>query len=98
MTPTSGDVVTMATEDRNLFVASGALAALTIRLPPDGAMRDGEFVEISFGAPVTAFTLTDALGTPVMPSDITSAYGPGAALLMRWVADFPGGPGWSYWK
>jgi hypothetical protein len=98
VTPASGGVVTMAAEDRNLFVASGALAALTIRLPPGESMHDGEFVEISFAAPVTDLSLTDALGAPFEADDIGSAYGPGAALQLRWVMALPGGAGWSYWK
>lgn len=89
VTPPSGAVVAMAAGETGLYVASGALASLTLRLPPDPV--SGQEVEISFAAPVTALVLTDAAAAP-LPQP-TSAYGPGAALEFRFVP-----PSWVYWK
>ena len=88
-TPTSGVTVAMAPLDRALYIASGALTALTIRLPD---VSDGDVVELCFAAPVDALTVQDIVGAPISGSP-SNAYGPGAALVMRRV-----GGVWIYWK
>ena len=88
-TPTSGVTVAMAPLDRALYIASGPLAALTIRLPN---VSDGDEVELCFAAPVDALTVQDIVGAPISGSP-SNAYGPGAALVMRRVAGV-----WIYWK
>lgn len=87
--PVSGATIVLA-DARPVYVNNLAtLAALTIRLP---VVPAGTLIEIGFRSPVTALTLQDNLGTSV-PNAPVSAYGPGAALEMRFEA-----PGWIYWK
>jgi hypothetical protein len=91
LTPASGDVVQVLRETPSLFIASGALAALTVRLPISPAT--GDTVQLCFAAPVAALTVQSGTGAAVAGAP-TTAYGPGAALVFRYVA-----PGqWSYWK
>jgi hypothetical protein len=89
--PVTGETIVMGTEAA-LYVASGPLAALTIRLPPSPAPP--LLIEISFAYPVTALTIADAAGILIAGAP-TSGYGPGAALEFRYL-DAP--PGWLYWK
>jgi hypothetical protein len=91
--PVSGETIIMGSEVA-LHVATGPLAALTIRLPPGPAL--GVLVEISFALPVTALTIEDAAGHPVAGAP-DSGYGPGAALEMRYL-EGPPGIGWVSWK
>lgn len=87
--PVSGAVVTL-TDDRPVYVNNPAvLASLTLRLP---VVTLGTPWEVSFAAPVTALTLQDNAGGAI-PTAPISAYGPGAALQLRFEA-----PGWVYWK
>jgi hypothetical protein len=88
--PASGDVVIMETEFA-LHVASGPLAALTIRLPP--GLPDNALVEISFAYDVELLIVADAAGLPVAGGP-NSGHGPGAALEFRVVP----GIGVVYWK
>jgi hypothetical protein len=94
VSPISGEVVAMTGTDRELFVSSAALAVLTIRLPPAASMGVGDSVEISFAAPVAALFVQDSTGMPVADAP-DSAYGPGAAIVMRWLG---AAEGWVYWK
>ena len=90
-TPGSGEVVTISRDVPSLYISSGPLAALTVRLWDNPAL--GETAQISFANPVTALTVTNSGGTPVSGGP-TSAYGPGAALVFRFSP-----PGvWAYWK
>jgi hypothetical protein len=89
LTPTSGDTVTLTPETPNVYISSGALAALTIRLPATAPLD--RQVQIGFANPVETLTVQDSLGAAVAGAP-TSAYGPGAALLFRWV------PPWVHWK
>jgi hypothetical protein len=89
-TPVSGATVTMTAPA--LYVNTGALAALTVRLPPGDATLP--LVEICFAAPVTALTIQDAAGVTV-PASPTNGFGPGAAIQMRYIN---GVIGWIYWK
>jgi hypothetical protein len=91
--PVSGETVVMGSEVA-LHVATGPLAALTVRLPPGPAL--GVLIEVSFALPVTALTIEDAAGMPVAGAP-DSGYGPGAALEMRYL-EGPPGIGWCYWK
>ena len=88
--PTSGAVIVMTAADQALAITSGALSALTIHLPPGPAAS--QEVELWFAAPVTALALKDAAGAAITGAP-DSAYGPGAALVMRWT-----GSAWVYWK
>lgn len=91
--PVSGAVITMAETNRSLYVNNSALlAALTIWLPPN--VIPGEFVELCFADSVTALSLRDDTGGPISQAP-TNAYGPGAAIYMRYV---DGPTGWIYWK
>ena len=85
-TPASGDTVTMTAPA--LFVNTGALAALTVRLP-----AGIEVAEICFAAPVEALTIQDDAGVPV-PGGPTNGFGPGAAIQFRFIDSV----GWAYWK
>jgi hypothetical protein len=87
--PASGDTVTVTSDTPNVYISSGALAALTIRLPASPPLD--RQVQIGFANPVETLTVQDSLGAAVAGAP-TSAYGPGAALLFRWV------PPWVYWK
>jgi hypothetical protein len=91
--PVAGETIVMGSEVA-LHVATGPLAALTVRLPPGPAL--GVLVEISFAYPITALTIEDAAGLPVADAP-GSGYGPGAALEMRYL-EGPPGIGWMYWK
>lgn len=91
MTPASGDVVALPHVGSYWIATTGPLAALTLRLP--GAVDFNSMVEIGFAGAVTALTVTDAAGTTV-PTAPTSASGPGAALLFRFVQ----GAGWVWWQ
>jgi hypothetical protein len=88
--PVSGETVVMGSESA-LHVASGPLAALTIRLPP--GLPDNALVEISFAYDVELLIVADAAGLPVAGGP-DSGHGPGAALEFRVVP----GLGWVYWK
>lgn len=89
LAPASGATVTL-TDARPVYVNNPAiLAALTLRLP---AVILGTQWEVSFARPVTALTLQTNAGAAI-PTAPTSAYGPGAALQLRFEA-----PGWVYWK
>jgi hypothetical protein len=88
--PVSGETVIMGSEFA-LHVASGPLAALTIRLPP--GLPDNALVEISFAYDVDLLSVTDAAGLPVAGGP-DSGHGPGAALEFRVVP----GIGLVYWK
>lgn len=92
ITPVSGETVTLA-DLRPRYVNNAAeLAALTIRLP--SSVVSGNAVEISFRSPITVLTMQTAAGAAI-PSMPTNAYGPGAALLFKYVDD---AVGWAYWK
>lgn len=91
--PETGATIVMGAEVA-LHVATGPLAALTLRLPPGPAL--GVLVEVSFALPVTALTVEDAAGMPVAGAP-TSGYGPGAALEFRYL-EGPPGIGWVSWK
>jgi hypothetical protein len=89
ISPASGNTVTLTGDT---YVASGALAALTVRLP--GIIPwPGYPVAVCFAAPVALLTVQDSRGVAVAGAP-TSAFGPGAALVFRHVE----GPGWLYWK
>lgn len=89
LTPSSGDIITVSSDTPNVYIASGTLGSLTIRLPATPPID--RMVQIGFANPVTALTVQDGLGVPVTGAP-ASAYGPGAALLFRWV------PPWVLWK
>jgi hypothetical protein len=91
--PVAGETIVMGSEVA-LHVATGPLAALTLRLPPTPAL--GVLVEISFAFPVTALIIEDAAGLLVAGAP-DSGYGPGAALELRYL-EGPPGIGWVYWK
>jgi hypothetical protein len=87
--PASGATVALP-DTRPVYVNNPAvLAALTLRLP---VATLGEGVEISFASPVTSLTLQTSAGAAI-PGAPTSAYGPGAAIQLRFET-----PGWIYWK
>jgi hypothetical protein len=89
VSPASGATLAL---DGDTYVASGALAALTLRLP--SMPVPGHRIEVAFAAPVAALTVQDAAGAAVAGAP-TNAFGPGAALVFRYAN---GGPGWTYWK
>jgi hypothetical protein len=89
LTPATGATVTLA-DFRPVFINTGTLAALTIRLPPSPSTSS--HVEISFAAPVTGLTIQDS-GGGALANMPTSSYGPGAALMLRYATG-----GWVYWK
>jgi hypothetical protein len=91
VTPASGDTVAMPDGTRSLYINTGALADLTILLPP---VAGGTYtVEICPAAPVTALTIQDAAAI-LVPGAPTSGYGPGAAIVMKFIDTV----GWRYWK
>jgi hypothetical protein len=90
--PASGDTISLFACGDAVHVASGPLAALTVRLP--SAPTLGCFVEISFAHPIAALVVTDGVGFPVSGAP-SSGYGPGAALQFRYV---DASVGWAYWK
>lgn len=89
LTPVSGATVTLA-DFRPVFVNTGALAALTVKLPPSPA--NGNLVDVSFLSSVTSLAIQDSSGT-LVPSSPTNAFGPGAGLEFRFCS-----AGWVYWK
>jgi len=89
LAPVSGAVVTLATVAPVYVNNPALLAALTLKLPPAVI---GQSMEIGFRNPITVLTLQDSAGAPISGAP-TSAYGPGAAIEMRFDA-----PGWIYWK
>jgi len=90
--PASGDTIALLAGEYALHVATGPLAALTVRLPPDPGA--GTLVEISFARPVESLSVQDAAGFAVSGAP-SSGYGPGAALQLRYV---DASVGWAYWK
>jgi hypothetical protein len=89
--PGTGATVTLTGGASNVYVATGPLAALTVRLPPGPVVRDT--AQCCFAQPITVLTVQDADGAAVAGAP-TSAYGPGAALIFRYVD-----PGmWVLWK
>jgi len=87
--PASGATVTL-TDTRPVYVNNPAiLASLTLRLP---VVTLGTPWVVSFAHPVTVLTLQDNAGGAI-PTAPASAYGPGAAIELRFEA-----PGWIYWK
>lgn len=75
----------------NVYVASDAMAELEVQLFAGAQVTDT--VQICFAAPVAALSVIDASEVPILGAPST-AYGPGAALIFRWVE-----PGqWVYWK
>lgn len=91
VSPSSGQTVMMAAGTPSLFVASGALAALTVGLPANPGI--GQTAQISFANPVAALTVTDAAAGAI-PTAPATAFGPGAAIIFRFVQ-----PGeWVLWK
>jgi hypothetical protein len=89
LVPASGATVALP-DARPVYVNNPAiLASLTLRLP---AVTLGTPWTISFARPVTALALQDNAGGAI-PTAPTSAYGPGAAVELRFEA-----PGWIYWK
>lgn len=91
VTPASGDTVVL-TDFRAVFVSTPALGALTIHLPPAPNPTSSNALEISFNAPVDTLTVLNNTGGAIVGAP-TSAYGPGAAIVFRYV-----GTGWVYWK
>lgn len=75
----------------SVYVAGGALAELTVQFY--ATPQVGDTIQICFAAPVTALTVEDASSVAVVGAP-TSAFGPGAALIFRYVE-----PGqWVLWK
>lgn len=89
LVPASGATVVLATIQPVYVNNPATLASLTLRLPPAVL---GDVVEIGFANPVTALTLLTNAGAAI-PAAPTNAYGPGAAIQMRFDT-----PGWIYWK
>jgi hypothetical protein len=77
---------------RSLFVNANLLDALTVWLP--GGTDPGEKVDLCFETGVTNLTICDCLGN-VVESAPTSADGPGATIIMRYIGR---SYGWFYWK
>jgi hypothetical protein len=90
VTPASGDTVTVDAAAPNVYILSPVLAALTVRL--HALPVNGNAVQLSFAAPVTALQVQDFGGAAVAGAP-ASAYGPGAALIFRFIS-----PNWIYWK
>jgi hypothetical protein len=89
--PVNAETVLMEQHWRSVYVAT-APATLTITLPPNGGMAQGEVVDINFSAPVSALTFLQSPGGPVAHAP-TTGYGPGAAIVWRWVDG-----SWILWK
>jgi hypothetical protein len=91
--PVSGATITMASTNRSLYINnSTVLAALTIWMPPN--VPSGEYVILCFANSITALSIRDDIGGPVSQAP-TNAFGPGAAIELRYV---DGPTGWVYWK
>ena len=90
--PASGATIVLLAEQYALYVATGPLDSLTVRLPPNVPV--GGMVEISFALPVADLVIQDAAGEAI-PEAPTQAYGPGAAQQFRYVDTTLG---WIYWK
>ncbi len=88
LAPASGATVILA-DATPVYIDTALLATLTIRLP---VPEIGTSVEICFRSPITALTLVDSGGGAIVGVP-TSAFGPGAAIEMRFDT-----PGWIYWK
>lgn len=77
---------------RPVFVNNAVvLESLTFQLPET---TNEVFIEISFLSPVTSLVVQDAAGTRV-PTAPNNAYGPGSALVFRYVDT---SVKWVYWK
>lgn len=99
--PASGSAVYMDDYPgvRSLYVAT-APSTLTIVLPRDASLGHGEEVEVNFSGPVSTFQFLEipigSEGAVVVSGTPTTAYGPGAAIVMRWIGT--DGIGWLLWK
>jgi len=91
VTPASGDTVALPDGTRSLYINTGALANLTILLPP--VVGGAYTVEICPAAPIAALNIQDSAAVPV-PGAPTSGFGPGAAIVMRFIDAI----GFRYWK
>lgn len=90
--PVSGDTITMSGR-QPLYVNNAAvLAELTIKLPPSPVPT--QYAVIGFRSPVTTLAIQTYTGAAITGSPV-SAYGPGAAIEMRYVDNTVG---WTYWK
>jgi len=90
--PASGATIVMQGGESALYVATGPLDALTVRLPP--SFPAGEPFEVSFAAPVSDLMVRDSDGASTVTGAPTSGYGPGSALQFRYVDAVVG---WVYW-
>jgi len=91
LTPVSGETLILSRDTPSIYVSSGELGSLIVRLPASPVV--GDTVQLSFANPVTNLAVQAWDGTAV-PGSPTNAYGPGAALIFRYVS-----PGqWTYWK
>ncbi len=89
--PSSGDTITMAWNQRVVYIANSAkLNALTIKLP----MRalNGERVEIAAQNTIVSLTVQDGFGNAITGVPV-QALQPGAALQLRRVNNIQFGPG-----
>lgn len=90
--PDIGSAFMPVTTDTGADVTTGDGNAVYVLTSPGETTED--MVEICFANPVAALDIQDALGVTV-PGSPTSAYGPGAAIMMRWVDETSS---WIYWK
>jgi hypothetical protein len=89
--PVTGETVVMGSETA-LYVATGPLASLVIRLPVVPPVPAE--LEISFADEIATLIVQDAAGL-LLAGGPTSGFGPGAALVFRTVPELGG---WTYWK
>lgn len=89
LTPVSGATLVLTAARPHYIKNATTLASLTIELPQIAGL-----IEISFMSPVTALSVRDWLHVPIVGAP-TSAYGPGAGLVFKYVDDIVK---WVYWK
>lgn len=95
VTPASGDTVTIPLGEKYVYINTGALAVLTILLPP--VVSGNYAVEICPAAPIATLSIQAAvapLPRATVPGAPTTGSGPGAAIVMRFIDVL----GWRYWK
>lgn len=68
--PTTGSTITMSKGQTTTFINTGALAALTIKMPPSPS--PGQVVNIIPAAVVTTLTLQTAAGTAIAGAPTTT--------------------------
>jgi hypothetical protein len=90
--PLTGTTVKLSIQDQYVaIVPAGTIAALTVQLPLVNG--NGDWVEIWFGAVITALTIKDGAGTTITPTLAPTAGAIGKSIRLTRI-----GGAWVNWR